>query len=130
MLQYGDVAIAKDLLTTPEHASARHYYRQVFELDPDNSFAARGLQRIAARYGELALLVMEKKQYDKADVYIRRGLSVASKDSELLALQTELEARREAEKSAMIAQLSEVELEPEPEPTSVFGALKRFFGSE
>jgi hypothetical protein len=30
----------------------------------------------------------------------------------------------------MIAQLSEVELEPEPEPTSVFGALKRFFGSE
>ena len=132
LLQLGDVAIANNLLTTPEKESAWHYYQRVFDLDPENAFAVRGLQRIAARYGELTRLAMERGKYDRAELYVRRGLGVANGSSELLALQKEIEARRAAEKEQLAAQVNVPNPEPESEPESggFFGALKRFFRGE
>jgi hypothetical protein len=85
-------AMKKDFLVTPGDQSALNYYKQVLEIDPENEMAQLGLKQIAARYAELTSLAMERRQYDKAKLYIGRGLRVAPGNARLLELQQEMQA--------------------------------------
>ncbi len=129
LLLLGAAAIARDRLRTPKNQSAWLYYRQVLELDPGNQVAEHGLERIVARYGELTTVVMKKRQYDKAQVFINRGLGLVSGDSTLLALQGEVDAGREREKllAFQASEANKKEPEQKPEPRGIFSTLKRFF---
>jgi len=123
LLHLADQAISRDRLLTPRRQSAWHYYQEVFLLDPNNQQAMTGLQRIADRYAELAALVLDRQQYDRAREFVDRGLTVAASDEQLLALHQSIDIREaEAAKSEKAALA-----ESEPEPSGLFGRLKRFF---
>ena len=139
LLLLAEQAIAQDYLCIPEEKSAWHHYKQVLEIDPDNQAAGSGLQRIAARYAEFAVKVMEKNQYEKAHLYIRRGLDVVAQDDELMALQLEANAKqaefllkqeRELRLAREAAEASSQQTANQPAPTrgGFIGTLRRFFG--
>lgn len=92
LLQLAQQAIARDYLRLSTKDSAWSYYQQVLELDPDNPGVGLGLQLIAARYGELTRAQIHRQQYEKAQQFIKRGLSVSPDDRQLLALQEEVDA--------------------------------------
>jgi tetratricopeptide (TPR) repeat protein len=80
-------------LTKPREDSALHYYREVEKLDPGNSEARRGREKIADRYGVLADKEMNRFDYDNARRYIATGLDVDPDNPRLLALQIEVNKR-------------------------------------
>jgi len=138
LLQLGEEAVIADRLRLPKERNAWHYYKQVLEIDPSNQLAEQGLQRIAARYAQLTTNAIQKQQYDKAQVFIKRGLGVVQGDDKLLALQldvnagqAELLAMQEREDLLAMQATESVSLSPviESETASggLFGALKSFF---
>jgi len=139
LLLLGEQAIAKYRLRFPEERSAWHYYKQVFELDPSNQAAEYGLRQIVGRYGELASGLMEKRQYDKAQLFINRGLAVVAEDSKLLVLQREVEKRQaellamqerermlelQAREARALAEAASRSPKDEPEPSGFFRKWK------
>jgi len=139
LLQLAELAFASDHLKVPKSANAWSYYRQVLALDPANAAADKGLQQIASRYAELAQWKISEQDYDQADIYLNRGLTVSAEHAQLLALGREIvslraaeaQAAAEAEATVAAAQLiAEPEATPEPEREGFFTALKRIFGGE
>lgn len=130
LLQLAEEAISRDRLCTPPSQSAWHFYKQILAVDPAHPGARDGLNRIVARYGVLARLVMDRQEYDKAQVFLSRGLEVIPGDDGLLALQRELLTRREQARAQLAGQQASDLTESgglEPEPAGLFGTLKAIF---
>ncbi|MFK8050698.1 MAG: ExeA family protein [Halioglobus sp.] len=138
LLQLGEEAVIADRLRLPKERNAWHFYKEVLEIDPNNQLAEQGLQRIAARYAQLTTNAIQMQQYDKAQVFIKRGLGVVQGDDKLLALQldvnagqAELLAMQDREDLLAMQATESVSLSPviESETASrgLFGALKSFF---
>ena len=143
LLLLGQQALDDNRLRFPAEESAWHYFDQVLTLAPDNPYAQQGLQNIADRYARLAKDRMERQRYEKARIYINRGLGVIPGDSVLLTLQQENDKRHAEllamqERERMLAQqaieaealaraASRSQAESEPEPSGLIGALKGLF---
>ena len=80
-----------DMSNQPD--SAFYYYSLVLEHRPNNVEALAGLMTIADRYVALAQKALKRNQLDKANTYIRRGLTVVPEHQELLALQQQSSAQ-------------------------------------
>ena len=138
LLRLADQAFASDQLRIPESDNAWSYYQQVLALDPGNAAASEGLQQIATRYAQLARWRMSSQDYDKADVYLDRGLAVVKEHNGLLTLRQEVESLRlaeavaaaeaEAATAAALVPAPQPEINAEPESGGFLGALKRIFG--
>jgi serine/threonine protein kinase len=85
--------IASLRLTKPPQDNARHYLREVQQIDPDNVEAQRGMRKIADRYVGLAEKEMSRFKYDNARRFIETGLKVDPHHKGLLNLQTEINKR-------------------------------------
>jgi hypothetical protein len=83
-------ALHTDRLLIPAGRSAYDYYRQALLLDPDNTQAQQGINRIVSRYTALAGYAITQGDADRADRYIERGLRVQPDDERLLAMQRNL----------------------------------------
>jgi len=81
-------------LTTPEADSAYAYFQKVLLMDADNAEAKMGMRRIGDAYGRLADNALEKFKYDRARVYVDRGLAVVSDHPYLLELKKTLARNR------------------------------------
>jgi general secretion pathway protein A len=128
-------AVKKDFLVTPADKSAVHFYKQVLERDPGNAMAEQGLKQVAARYAQLTSLVIGRQEYDKAELYIKRGLSVVSGDARLLELRGEVQTSRELlaalqERDRVQAAQVETIKDSEDDSDGLFGALRKLFSSE
>ena len=77
-----------------------YYYKKVLEIDPDNETVERGLQKIADGYSKHTGFAVKEKNYDRAQLLIKRGLSVVAGDSELLSLQREV-TKKQSEQRAL-----------------------------
>lgn len=88
LLLLASESLRKNRLLIPADNNAYAYYLQVKALDPDNAAAARGMDRIAARYTLLAEQALDRDDIKMANRYIERGLHVSADNSNLLALQT------------------------------------------
>ena len=93
-------AVAEHRLRIPAQRSGYYYYKEVLKLDPGNEDAQRGLEELAERYWELASGLMKKRNFDRAQLYVNRGLSVVPNHSRLLGLQMEVRIQKEAWLSA------------------------------
>ena len=85
-----------DRLSTPPDDNAMDTYNVILKMQPDNSDAKRGLQRIAARYAELSRRKLGENQLDEAEAFARSGLAAWPRDSGLIELQKEIAQRSEA----------------------------------
>ncbi|OUS27209.1 hypothetical protein A9Q99_15605 [Gammaproteobacteria bacterium 45_16_T64] len=73
-------------LMQPRKDNAVFYYREALALDPNNKQAVEGLEHIVEEYVHLAQSAFLQKQYDQGFRYVNRGLSINSKQTELLQL--------------------------------------------
>ncbi len=82
--------IAAFRLTTPPENSAYMHYLAVFEMDPDNAQARKGLRRIVDKYILLIERTINERRFDKARVYLERADAVMPDDPNLTRLHKEL----------------------------------------
>lgn len=80
-------------LTKPTEDNALYFFREVEKLDPRNTEARRGREKIADRYAVLAEKEMNSFDYDNARRYITTGLDVDPDNKHLLELKTEVNKR-------------------------------------
>lgn len=95
LLARAEASLADYRLTTPERHNAWYYYRQVLALDAGNAAARRGLAEVATRYVWLAEQHYRQGHYDKARLYVERGLGVAPGHARLSGLKARLDRGRE-----------------------------------
>jgi len=104
-------ALESDRLMIPAQNNAYHYYQRVLALQPGNSAALAGMDKIVARYAVLAQQALDRQDLDKATRYIARGLRVQPGEGGLLALQERIDRINSA--------LLTASAEPEPPPPVV-----------
>ncbi len=78
-------------LTIPAGDNACETYKKVLELDPDNQEAKVGLNDLVEFYRRRAISYRKKGSYDLSSEFIHRGLKIKPKNTELLALQEQIE---------------------------------------
>lgn len=90
LLAQAEQALDADRLLIPSGNCAHDYYRQVLQLEPQNTQARQGIARIVSRYSVLARQAIQRGDNAKALRYIARGLRVQPGDARLLAMQDNL----------------------------------------
>ena len=75
----------------PEKDSAYTYFNAINEIDPGNSIAKEGFEKIANRYAVMADEAFKNFEFKAAKVYVTRGLIVMPKHARLLELKADLE---------------------------------------
>jgi serine/threonine-protein kinase PpkA len=89
LLSQAAAAIEEHRLTNPKNNNAYFYYQRVLELHPGNENAQTGIDNVAGAYAELAEHRLRRHNYDAAEKYLRRGLTIRPENTRLLALQQE-----------------------------------------
>ncbi len=134
LLYKGQQSLDDFRLLTPEGDNAYDYYRAVLKLDPANSDAIKGIQKIVDRYITLSRKAADKNEYARARRYITRGLSIQPSNSELLALQTSIDKAIQgpSDDAGALAQDEGVSLETEspgepPIQDALIQGIRNFF---
>jgi len=96
LLRGADTALAEDRLSRPAGDNAVEKYRAVLQLDPGHAAARRGLERVGARYVELARAAIEGGEMERAETLIARAREVAPDLPELADARSALADARAA----------------------------------
>jgi hypothetical protein len=128
LLAQGQQSLREFRLLTPAGDSANHYFKEVLALDPGNTDARQGFNRITERYGMLARRANARHDSKLARVYISRGLRVRPDNRDLLALQDSMQ-KPPVRARVTIANASPT-VEPPPQETGFFSRLKSLFTRE
>ncbi|MGF1614847.1 MAG: bifunctional serine/threonine-protein kinase/formylglycine-generating enzyme family protein [Gammaproteobacteria bacterium] len=97
LLEKAERAFSAIRLTTPVGDNAFEYYQSVLALEPEHPEAQHGLQRIVARYVELADRALKEDNFDQAEAYVGRAEGILPEEAVLTrARERLLEARRVA----------------------------------
>ena len=94
LLERARVDLADLRLTRPAGDSAYDRYRQVLELDPDNTDAREGLQAIVERYHGLVEEALVRGAFDTAERHLESARTVDPGSDWLKPMQAELERQR------------------------------------
>jgi len=76
--------------TTPPGRNAYAMYQAVQALDPDNAKAQEGISTLADGYAYMAKRQIEKDNYNKAKVYVDKGLAIQTDNAWLIGLKTDV----------------------------------------
>jgi hypothetical protein len=110
-------ALDRDRLLVPARDNAYDYYQQVLVLQPGNSVALAGMERIVERYAVLAKRALDREDQEKASLYVARGLRVQPGEAKLMALQERINRMKTA--------LLTASAEPEPRAPVVVPEAKK-----
>lgn len=91
-LQQAEQRFEQKKYLIPESDSAVFFYQRVLQIDADNRAANEGLQKVAAKYEELARKAFASNRYDRGMRFIDRGLKVVPDHAALLQLKKEQQA--------------------------------------
>lgn len=97
LLAQGQTYLERDALSSPADANAVASFNAVLAQEPDNGDAQAGLDAVAARYLALAQDKFASQELASAQSLIERGLAVRPEHAELLQLQGEIEAFKQAQ---------------------------------
>ncbi len=86
LLEAAEGYLKQDYLIGPVGKNAREMFEQVLVVDPENSQARYGLERIVARYVVLAQGARARGNFDKAQTFVNNGLRVDALNTDLLGL--------------------------------------------
>ena len=116
LLAQGDRHLKGSRLTQPSGENAFENFRAVLSLDPRNVQARDGLEKIAARYVNLARFRMSSDRYEEANLMVNRGLLVLPSYPPLLRLEAEIVEQLSLIESQVSVAQSAPKPEPEPAP--------------
>jgi tetratricopeptide (TPR) repeat protein len=91
-LAQAEIRFGQKKYLLPESDSAVFYYYRALQIDADNPAALQGLQKVAARYEQLAREAFAANRYDRGMRLIERGLKVVPDHAGLLQLKKEQQA--------------------------------------
>lgn len=94
LLSKAQHAMAKKRFTSPKDDNAFSYYSEILNLDPTNTDAQNGLNKIAERYLNLATKRYESQELSKAMDFIDKGLNVVPEHTELMALKHKIQKQQ------------------------------------
>ncbi|MDH5257156.1 MAG: serine/threonine protein kinase [Gammaproteobacteria bacterium] len=103
LLERADEYLLLLKFTTPKNNNAYAMYTQILQLDPDNKKAQDGITNIVESYGYMAQRQMNKKNYEKASIYIDKGLAIQSNNEWLNALQREVNDWQKVDDSEILS---------------------------
>ncbi len=95
LLSRAETLIGQGRLSGLGDNNALSTLRKLLQLKPDHPQAQEGIQRIAALYGAQAQKQLQQDREDESLKLLQKGLAVSPKHPELLALQQQLQQRRE-----------------------------------
>jgi len=75
----------------PASGSAMALYREVLVLDPGNSEAAQGLERLVEHFLQEAAAAIDQERYGAAETMLSRARMVDPEDPDIAPLETQLE---------------------------------------
>ena len=87
------IALKAGRLTTPAKDNANKYYQMVLDMDPDNSHARIGQQKIVDQYVQFIASARARGQRDIAKRYLQRAESVLPDDPRLERIRAQLGTR-------------------------------------
>jgi hypothetical protein len=119
LMRAGNRAMKRNRLTRPATDNAYGHYSEVIEIVPDHQGANAGIDRIAGRYVALARGALGRKDYRKARVYTRRGLTVRSGYPDLIAIRKEIAASERMAKRASTEKTKVAAVPPPGKPRIV-----------
>lgn len=96
-------AMQQGNLIQPAQDNASAYFSEILLLDPKDQIAADGLERICEKYLSLAEQSLALKEYNRAEQYVKDGLTVQADYPRL----TEIKKRISREREEHIFELSE-----------------------
>jgi hypothetical protein len=96
LLAQAEQALSRNRLMAPASDNAYRYYREALALDPANDQAKAGIARIVGRYRTLAQQSLKQGRRADARLYASRGLKLAPRDRDLLAIQRQASRSRPA----------------------------------
>ncbi|PTN11433.1 serine/threonine protein kinase [Nitrosomonas aestuarii] len=91
-LNAAENAIKHERLTTPSSDNAYKHYQIVLAIEPDNTQALAGLQRIVDRYIQFIESTKSRGNLDTTRLYLQRAESVLPNDPKLQSIRQELAA--------------------------------------
>lgn len=115
-LDSGDLALEELRLRVPQGNSAYYYYGQVLALDAENLDARKGITRVADKYADLVLAELDNADYEKAELYLNRGLEIQPLNERLQAIEVDRQDYLQKKRS-----------EEKPRPRGLFDKLKSIF---
>ena len=104
-LDKGLLALQTDRLTLPREDSAVFYFRNVLAIEPDNTEASNGLDRVVNRYLSLAKQAHENGNDKQASSWLKRAEEVRGPTGKSEALRTNLKKTPKGERNREIAYL-------------------------
>jgi serine/threonine-protein kinase PpkA len=115
LLAKAEKQFADDRLTAPDGDNALSTFNQVLALSPENRQAREGIERIAERFGELALKRHSEGKLEQGLTLIEQGLAIAPGEPSLLSLREDLretmaDKRRTAERIAALLRLADTQM--------------------
>lgn len=119
LLVQADAYLERNRLLRPPGENALEAYQSVLALAPENERAKQGLLNIVQRYRALAVAAQQRKNYQKALSLVGSGLSIDSKNSELLAMQQQLSVDSDRQRKINALLLEATTLEKQQQ---LFGA--------
>jgi len=121
LMESGDRALQANRLTTPVQDSAFFHYSKVLELVPGHPGATAGMTRIADRYVALARKALGAGDFQRADLYARRGLRVRGDHPGLELLRNEIVAAQQRPAAGQVAASDTTQPVPSTETVSLRG---------
>ncbi|GAB2197987.1 hypothetical protein MAH4_20970 [Sessilibacter sp. MAH4] len=104
LLYEAEVALSKDQLTTPAYENAYDKYQAALLVDPSNSEAKSGIQKVVNRYCQLANQSADAYHFEQASVFLAKARQI---------LPNSLSVR---ESQDYLAKAKRVSKQVEPEP--------------
>lgn len=97
LLAEADVLRASRRLRKPEGNNAYSKYQKVLEIQPDNTDALAGIEKIADAYISMAQRAIKDKKFDTARIYLDEAHAVAPQREDLERIETQLAFAIEAQ---------------------------------
>ncbi len=89
-------------LTSPEGGNAQENYNKVLELDPENTQAKQGMQKIADKYIELARQATDSGNFEKALANLDRAEQILPNTENIKTARKEIELKRKEEETQLV----------------------------
>lgn len=99
--------MASRRFVSPNSSNALQSYQRVLELEPTNSVASEGVQRIATYYQQIAQQSLQQGKPDESLSYISRGLRAAPNNETLLRLRRDARSAKQRQEQQRRADLEE-----------------------
>lgn len=94
LLNQAEQALAQDKLTTPVHDNALDRYQAVLLMEPGNTAAKSGIDRVAQRYCRLAYGAIQSGRLQQAQAYLTKAQGINPKLVAIAPLRKQLAAAR------------------------------------